>query len=66
MTAELKNGVLTITLPVNKAPFPDCKPNKQTNKVENVLVASTHGYQDSTVAINGGSVRINVVAIMKK
>jgi hypothetical protein len=65
MTAVITNGKLKLEIDILKPPR-DCKPNQKSGQVENVLIATTGGFQLSDATINGKPVRVNVVAIMKK
>ena len=59
MKAEIKDGNLIITLPVNDPPAPS-----KTGKT--LVVASTHGNQATTAAVNGKPVTIGVNAYIHR
>lgn len=48
MTAEIKNGFLTVTVPLNPQPFP------RSGSGKTLVVASTHGNLPSTVTVRVG------------
>lgn len=58
VTAEIKDGKLIITLPVNQQPV-----TSSTGKSK--IVASTGGFASTTVVVNGQQVKVNVTAIIK-
>jgi hypothetical protein len=58
MKAEIKNGILTITIPVNASPAAS-----KTGK--SLIVASTGGNLASTAQVNGKPVIIGLNAYIK-
>lgn len=58
MNASIKDGVLTITIPVNQNPSPS-----STGKT--LCVASSHGNQPTSVLVDGKPVIIGLNAYIK-
>jgi len=59
MEVELKNKKLIITIPVNDKPVP-------SSSGKTLVVASSHGNQQTTVMINGKAVIVGVNAYIRK
>jgi len=59
MNVSIKNGVLTITIPVNKDPLPESKSKKS------LVVASTNGNVVTKELVNGKPLVIGLNAYVK-
>lgn len=54
--AQVKNGQLIITLPVQR---------KHSNSGKNILIACTHGVKDSGAVVDGKPLMINLNAYIR-
>jgi hypothetical protein len=59
LNATIKDGVLTITLPVNQEPTPSASG-------KTLVVASTHGNQVTSCMVNGKPLVVGVNAYIKR